>query len=141
MPSSTPSSAFHSGSVPPPHVMMLLQLATMGMPGVDWEKVQIPSVKLQPSGPSTFPALKLIAGVSAVEKDHSVCPNDPIPVLTQEIGNWCFKNHSCFRCRQKNANHSSANCPRFVGIPNSARYSLHVNSVEEPESENEQTLG
>eukprot|EP00961_Rhodomonas_salina_P127845 1723601-Rhodomonas_salina.2 len=131
-PSSTPSSAFRAGSVPPPQVMVLLQLAAMEMPGFDWEK---------PSGPSTSPALKLIAGVSSVEKDHSVGPNDPIPVLTQEIRDWCFKNRTCFRCRQKNANHSSANCPRFVGIPDSARYTRLVNVVEEQESENEQTSG
>jgi len=51
--------------------------------------------------------------VNAVERDHSVAPGNPIPKLTPEITAWCKKHNACFRCRQKNADHGAANCPRF----------------------------
>lgn len=52
-----------------------------------------------------------------MEKDHSIPPGQPIPKLTQEIKDWCFKHKACFRCRQKNATHRSAVCPLFAGVP------------------------
>jgi len=51
--------------------------------------------------------------VSAVERDHSVAPGQPVPKLTPEITAWCRKHNACFRCRVKNAGHGAKNCPRF----------------------------
>eukprot|EP00961_Rhodomonas_salina_P272820 3686454-Rhodomonas_salina.1 len=65
------------------------------------------NVKLPPSGPSSSPAPKT-PSLNAVERDHSVGPNDPIPKMTPEIQEWCVKHNACFRCRTKNAKHSSS---------------------------------
>eukprot|EP00961_Rhodomonas_salina_P299608 3939067-Rhodomonas_salina.1 len=91
--------------------------------GYDWDGTQ----KSPPNGPSNSPSAPPVLG--AVERDHSVGPNDPIPKMTPEIQSWCIKNNACFRCRTKNARHSSSDCPRFKGVPDNKNYRPRVNAL------------
>eukprot|EP00961_Rhodomonas_salina_P182972 2470213-Rhodomonas_salina.1 len=104
----------------PPHIIALL--AAMGY---DWDGTQ----KSLPNGPSSSPAVPPVLG--AVERDHSVGPNKPIPKMTQEIQSWFVKNNACFRCRTKNARHTSSDCPwpQFKGVPDNKNYSPSANAM------------
>jgi len=76
------------------------------------------SLGYNPDGsPQTAPTSQAPPTLAAVSADHSIKPGQPIPKLTEEIRRWCFENKACFRCRQKNAGHLGADCPRFANAP------------------------
>jgi hypothetical protein len=106
----TPAPSRAGTPAPPPHFAAILAALTAlaNPPG------QNPP-GASPNGPSTSPLAP--PGLGAVEKDHSVAPGAPIPRLTPEIKQWCFKHRACFRCRMKNADHLGSECPRFKGTP------------------------
>jgi hypothetical protein len=121
----TPTPSRAGTPAPPPHFAALLAaLTAMVNPAA-----QTPS-GASPNGPSASPLPP--QGLGAVEKDHSVAPGDPVPRLTPEIKQWCYKNRACFRCRVRNANHLGIDCPRYKGVPD-----RRIAFVEECDQEKE----
>eukprot|EP00961_Rhodomonas_salina_P242641 3277583-Rhodomonas_salina.1 len=78
--------------------------------GYDTDALQGMTASRPPKGPSTSPA-PVPTGLSAMTKDHSVAPGEPVPTMTDEIRQWCDENNACRSCRVKNAKHRSADCP------------------------------
>jgi hypothetical protein len=141
-PSTAPPSPFHSRSptpslpfrastpLPPPQLNAILA----AIYGLAPDDLQVAALSLPTAASSP-------AGLNAMgkEHDHSVAPGAPIPKMTPDIEAWCRKNNACYRCRVKNAQHRSAQCPRFAGLPDRRSLaSLDSHLTIESEQENGQ---
>jgi hypothetical protein len=111
---------------PPAHIAALL-----GSLGFNWDGTPMQGA---PKSPATTPPPRL----GAVERNHAVGPNDPVPSMTPDIKAWCFKNQACFRCRQPLAGtHLNGHCPRFGPPSSRPRRVAALEVFEEDLPENE----
>ena len=111
----------------PPAVLALLAHLNLNWDGSQIQGGSSPPSASSLSQGSTAPGSPTL---SAMEKDHSVAAGQPIPKLTPEVKEWCIKHKVCFCCCVKNTTHSSAECPRFLGVPDRNNFRLSTVDVD-----------